>query len=85
MCCVCLHGTVYRLQQAALEVVSLNSLNTMIKVESLEEDVLSRVCWLVVKSKDIKIRVNALVALSKFLDRLPLKCIMEKVSLMSKI
>ncbi len=76
---------VYRLQQAALEVVSLNSFNTMIKVESLEEDVLSRVCWLVVKSKDIKIRVNALVALSKFLDRLPLKCIMEKVSLMSKI
>ncbi len=53
----------------------------MVKAESLEKDILPRVCWLVVKSKDINMRTNALISLSKFSCHLPLKCIIEKVSL----
>ncbi len=75
---------VHRLQQAALEAAALSSFNKSIKVESLEGDILPRVCWLVVKSKDINMRTNALISLSKFFHYLPLKCILEKVSLMDE-
>ncbi len=69
-----------RLQQAALEAASLSSFASVIMAESLERDILPRVCWLVVKSKDINMRTNALISLSKFFHYLPLKCILEKVS-----
>ncbi len=69
-----------RLQQAALEAASLSSFTSVIMAESLERDILPRVCWLVVKSKDINMRTNALISLSKSFHYLPLKCILEKVS-----
>jgi hypothetical protein len=67
-------------QEAALAVVSEESFCSVLNaVSALEQQLLPRVCWLVVKSSQLSCRVNALMCLAKTFQHLPITAVITKV------
>jgi hypothetical protein len=67
-------------QEAALAVVSEESFCSVLDaVAALEQQLLPRVCWLVVKSAQLSCRVNALMCLAETFQHLPITAVITKV------
>ncbi|CAM9777223.1 unnamed protein product, partial [Discosporangium mesarthrocarpum] len=68
-----------QVQEAALKAVSEESFHGAIGGRTREEELLPRVCWLVVKSPVLSNRVNGLMCLAKTFRFYPVQAVVEKV------
>ncbi|CAM9417328.1 unnamed protein product, partial [Choristocarpus tenellus] len=71
--------TAPNVQQTALKAVSEEAFHSAIDGKTREEALLPRVCWLIVKSAVLSIRVNALMCLAKTFRFYPVQAVLEKV------
>jgi SCY1-like protein 2 len=67
------------LQEAALKVAGETKFNAAVGPAKIEEDLLPRTCWLVVKSCELSIRVHALMCVAKTFQYLPTSAVITKV------
>lgn len=68
-------------QEAALKAVSNEAFHRVIDGRTRELSILPRVCWLVVKGAAVRVKVNALLCLSKTFHFFQVRAVEDKVSL----
>lgn len=67
-------------QEAALKAVSDEAFHGAIDGRTRELEILPRVCWLVVKGSAVRVKVNALLCLSKTFHFFQVRAVVDKVS-----
>lgn len=67
-------------QEAALKAVSDEAFHGAIDGRTRELSILPRVCWLVVKGTAVRVKVNALLCLSKTFHFFQVRAVVDKVS-----
>lgn len=67
-------------QEAALKAVSDEAFHGAIDGKTRELAILPRVCWLVVKGSAVRVKVNALLCLSKTFHFFQVRAVVDKVS-----
>lgn len=67
-------------QEAALKMVSQEAFHRAIDGRTRELSLLPRVCWLVVKGTAVRVKVNALLCLSKTFHFFQVRAVVDKVS-----
>ena len=70
-------------QEAALKAVSDEAFHRAIDGKTRELSLLPRVCWLVVKGTAVRVKVNALLCLSKTFHFFQVRAVVDKVSKLS--
>lgn len=67
-------------QEAALKAVTDEGFHGAIDGKTRELSILPRVCWLVVKGTAVRVKVNALLCLSKTFHFYQVRAVVDKVS-----
>ena len=67
-------------QEEALKAVSDEAFHGAIDGKTRELAILPRVCWLVVKGSAVRVKVNALLCLSKTFHFFQVRAVVDKVS-----
>lgn len=67
-------------QEAALKAVADDAFHGAIDGKTRELAILPRVCWLVVRGTAVRVKVNALLCLSKTFHFLMVRAVVDKVS-----
>lgn len=67
------------MQEAALKAVADEAFHGAIDAKTRELAILPRVCWLVVKGTAVRVKVNALLCLSKTFHFFMVRAVVDKV------